>query len=77
MTRREIEQLLKERGFWRERVTKHHRWTNGKIAFSISHCRSGQSIHAVASMLSVLRRLDNNKPITPRRHDVEETCPTQ
>ena len=69
MTRHEIEQLLKERGFWLERVTKHHRWTNGKISFSISHCKSGQSSRAVASMLSVLKRLDAEKPITPRRHD--------
>lgn len=66
-TRGEIERLLKKRGFWLEGASKHVRWTNGDITFSVSHNK--QPPHATLSLLSALRRMEKRKPLTPRSFD--------
>ena len=61
--KREDERLLKSLGFRMVRSKKHNLWTNGHIMIAMSH---GNKVapRTRKSMISMLRRVQENKPIT-------------
>lgn len=57
MKKREMEKLLKEAGFWKQKNgTRHEIWTNGKERIALSHGSSNVAPCTLKSFLSKVRR---------------------